>query len=82
MANGGNTLRYAPRGRQDFLRKGVCIMSEVTALAVANTLTKAALPLIQSATPAQTQGSASGTSSTEDMVSISSEAKELQGHHG
>ena len=57
-------------------------MSEVTALAVANTLTKAALPLIQSATPAQTQGSASGTSSTEDMVSISSEAKELQGHHG
>lgn len=56
-------------------------MSEISALAVANTLTQAALPLIQSAAAPQTQGGSSASSSTEDTVSISSEAKELQDHH-
>jgi hypothetical protein len=56
-------------------------MSEVTALAVANTLTQAALPLIQSAAAPQTHGNASTASSTEDTVSISAEAKGLQGNH-
>jgi len=48
-------LDVLQQGRQAFLTKGVSIMSEVTALAVANTLTQAALPLIQSAATPQTQ---------------------------
>lgn len=56
-------------------------MSEISALAVANTLTQAALPLIQAAAAPQTQGSSSPSSSTEDTVSISTEARELQGKH-
>ncbi len=56
-------------------------MSEISALAIANTLTQAALPLIQAAAAPQTQGSSSPSSSTEDTVSISSEARELQGNH-
>ena len=56
-------------------------MSEISALAVANTLTQAVLPLIQAAAAPQTQGSSSPSSSTEDTVSIFTEVRELQGKY-
>lgn len=55
-------------------------MSQIAALTAANALPQNALPLIQGAAAPQNQGNAAPTSSTQDTVSISSEAKELQGH--
>jgi len=55
-------------------------MSQIAALATANTLPQAALPLIQGAATLQTEGNASPTPASQDTVSISSEAKELQDH--
>jgi hypothetical protein len=51
-------------------------MSEISALAAANFLNQAALPLIQAARVPQ--GNPSSSSSTQDTVSLSSEAKTLQ----
>ena len=56
-------------------------MSQIAALATANTLPQAALPLIQGAPALQAQGNTSPAAATQDTVSISSEAKELQSHH-
>lgn len=56
-------------------------MSQIAALATANTPPQAALPLVQGAAALQAQGNSTPASSTKDTVSISSEAKELQGHH-
>jgi len=56
-------------------------MSHIAALATANTLPQAALPLIQGAAALQTQGNATPPPTTKDTVLISSEAKALQGHH-
>ena len=53
-------------------------MSQIATLAAANTLPQAALPLIQGSAASQTQGNAAPTSSTQDTVSISSKAQELQ----
>ena len=55
-------------------------MSQIAALATANTLPQTALPLIQGAAALQTQGNASPAPASQDTVTISSEAKELQGH--
>ncbi len=55
-------------------------MSEFSALAAANFLTQASLPLIQAAVVPQPQGNPS-SSSTQDTVSLSSEAKALHAHH-
>jgi len=54
-------------------------MSQV-ALAAANIQPQAALPLIKESASPQTPGNTAPASSTQDTVSISSEAKELQGH--
>jgi hypothetical protein len=54
-------------------------MSEISALAAANFLTQAALPLIQAATIPQ--GKPSSSSSTQDIVSLSLEAKALHANH-
>jgi len=54
-------------------------MSEISALAAANFLNQASLPLIQAA--ALPQGNPSSSSSTQDTVSLSSEAKTLHAHH-
>ena len=54
-------------------------MSEFSALAAANFLTQAALPLIQAATVPK--GNPSSSSSTQDTVSLSSEAKLLHANH-
>jgi hypothetical protein len=56
-------------------------MSEISALAAANFLTQAALPLIHAAIIPQVQGNPSSSSSIQDTVSISSEAKALPAHH-
>lgn len=58
-------------------------MSEFSALAAANFLTQAALPLIQAATipMGNPSLSSSTSSSTQDTVSLSSEAKILHAHH-
>ena len=55
-------------------------MSQIAALATANTLPQVALPLIQGAAALQTPSNPSSASASQDTVSISSEAKELQGH--
>ncbi|MCB9773567.1 MAG: hypothetical protein H6750_04500 [Nitrospiraceae bacterium] len=55
-------------------------MSEFSALAAANFLTQASLPLIQAAVVPQPQGNPS-PSSTQDTVSLSSEAKALHANH-
>ncbi|MGP0591748.1 hypothetical protein ACTRXD_04300 [Nitrospira sp. T9] len=55
-------------------------MSELSALAAANFLTQASLPLIQAAVVPQPQGNLS-SSSTQDTVSLSLEAKALHAHH-
>ncbi len=54
-------------------------MSEFPALAAANFLNQAALPLIQAARIPQ--GNPSSSSSTQDTVSLTSEAKTLHAHH-
>jgi hypothetical protein len=66
--------------RQYSLTKGDFIMSQIAALTAANALPQNALPLIQGAAAPQAQGNASPTPASQDTVSISSEAKELQGH--
>lgn len=53
-------------------------MSQIAALASATTLPQAAPPVAQGATSPQTQVNASSTPASQDTVSISSEAKELQ----
>lgn len=55
-------------------------MSEFSALAAANFLTQTSLPLIQAAVVPQPQGNPS-PSSTQDTVSLSSEAKALHANH-
>lgn len=55
-------------------------MSEFSALAAANFLTQASLPLIQAAVVPPPQGNPS-SSSTQDTVSLSSEAKTLHANH-
>lgn len=55
-------------------------MSEFSALAAANFLTQASLPLIQTAVVPQSQGNPS-LSSTQDIVSLSLEAKALHANH-
>jgi hypothetical protein len=75
-----NTDQESPTpNRQDFLTKGESLMSEISALAAANFLNQASLPLIQAATVPQ--GNPSSSSSTQDTVSLSSEAKTLHAHH-
>ena len=67
--------------QQDFLHysaQDVSFMSQIAALAAAHILPQAALPLIQGSAAPQTQRNAAPTSSTQDTVSISSEAQELQ----
>ncbi|MDH3503204.1 MAG: hypothetical protein OEZ41_03140 [Nitrospirota bacterium] len=54
-------------------------MSEISSLAAANFLNQAALPLIQAARVPQ--GNPSSSASTQDTVSLSSEAKTLHAHH-
>ncbi len=54
-------------------------MSQISALAAANFLNQAALPLIQAARIPQ--GNPSSSSSTQDTVSLTSEAKTLHAHH-
>ncbi|HQU27741.1 MAG: hypothetical protein KC563_03895 [Nitrospira sp.] len=59
-------------------------MTGINALTAANTLTQAALPLIESATAPQAQNSTTNpgpSPSTGDTVSISNEAKTLHSHH-
>jgi len=56
-------------------------MSEISALAAANFLTQAALPLIQAVAAPHPQINPSSSSSTQDTVSISSKAKALHTHH-
>ncbi len=55
-------------------------MSEFPALAAANFLNQAALPLIQAAVLPHPHGTPS-SSSTQDTVSLSSEAKALHANH-
>lgn len=55
-------------------------MSELSALAAANFLTQASLPLIQAAVVPQPQGNPA-SSSTQDTISLSLEAKALHAHH-
>ncbi|GJL57537.1 MAG: hypothetical protein NPIRA03_03940 [Nitrospirales bacterium] len=55
-------------------------MSEISALAAANFLTQASLPLIQRAIVSPPQGSPS-SSSISDTVSLSVEAKALHANH-
>lgn len=54
-------------------------MSEISALAAANFLNQAALPLIKAATIPQ--GNPASSSSTQDTVSLSAQAKTLHAHH-
>ena len=53
-------------------------MSQIAALTAANALSQNALTLIQGATAPKNQGNVAPPSSTQDTVSISSEAKQLQ----
>ncbi|HNP28262.1 MAG TPA: hypothetical protein PKK23_04415 [Nitrospirales bacterium] len=55
-------------------------MSEIAALATANTLAQASLPLIQAAIVPQFPGNPSNYS-TQDTVSLSSKAKTLHARH-
>jgi hypothetical protein len=84
-----HTIRTSPTSRsseatpttfRNAQRKEISTMSQIAALAAANVLPQNAVPLIQGATAPQNQGNAAPTASTQDTVSISSEAKELQGH--
>lgn len=76
-ANIGQVFRIL--NRQDPKERRIS-MSEFSALAAANFLTQASLPLIQAAVVPQPQGNPS-SSSTQDTVSLSSEAKALHAHH-
>ncbi len=53
-------------------------MSQIAALAAATTLPQTAPSVAQGATAPQTQGNASPAPVSQDTVSISSEAKDLQ----
>ncbi len=53
-------------------------MSQIAALAAATTLPQAAPPVAQGATAPQAQGTVSPAPASQDTVSISSEAKDLQ----
>jgi hypothetical protein len=56
-------------------------MSEISALAAANALSRIVLPLIQAASIQPIQIHPAPSSSTQDAVSISSEAHDLHGPH-
>jgi hypothetical protein len=56
-------------------------MSEISALAAANALSQIVLPLIQAASIQPIQIHPAPSSSTQDAVSISSEAHDLHGPH-